>query len=426
MSNLNEDDHHNKTTKPILYNVSLNKAIEELAEDVATLWCPASASASASAHGNNVPVQRLEAEPTPLEFMREYVSRSVPCIIPYQGPGVGLTLDDLVSIAEEEGDDVCMITVDVTPDGYGDCVRPVIVDIDEKKKKKKEDEDNEIVVDMFVEPEQRKMSISEFCQNLRNSKKNRACAGCWEHSQSDLKPISLLNESVSNDKQNTYNLRNAKEASSVYYYSKQNNCLRTELKEIYSRNIFPVSIPFAEEAFGASCHLEAVNLWIGDESSVSSMHRDYYENLFVVLSGEKVFTLCPPPDALNIPEEDFLAARFRKEKNIITDIDDWVVEAVLETGENGDNKKQAQVKWIKPDITCKKYDENKYPLLKYTHPIEVKVRAGEILYLPSLWLHRVTQTCETVGVNFWYDMRFDDPKWCFFHFIQNIRNQIEA
>jgi peptidyl-lysine (3S)-dioxygenase / protease len=49
----------------------------------------------------------------------------------------------------------------------------------------------------------------------------------------------------------------------------------------------------------------------------------------------------------------------------------------------------------------------------------VQVQAGELLYLPSLWFHRVTQTRETLGINYWYDMKFDSPLWCYFNLLQN-------
>lgn len=42
----------------------------------------------------------------------------------------------------------------------------------------------------------------------------------------------------------------------------------------------------AREAFGNEP--DAVNLWIGDERSVSSMHRDPYQNMYAVVVGEKV------------------------------------------------------------------------------------------------------------------------------------------
>jgi jumonji domain-containing protein 7 len=41
---------------------------------------------------------------------------------------------------------------------------------------------------------------------------------------------------------------------------------------------------------------EAVNLWIGNQRSVTSFHKDHYENLYAVVTGEKHFTLLPPTD----------------------------------------------------------------------------------------------------------------------------------
>ncbi|KAK7880072.1 hypothetical protein WMY93_033264 [Mugilogobius chulae] len=56
---------------------------------------------------------------------------------------------------------------------------------------------------------------------------------------------------------------------------------------------------------GASCGLDeyalgktpdAVNFWLGEENAVTSMHKDHYENLYCVISGEKHFLLLPPTD----------------------------------------------------------------------------------------------------------------------------------
>ena len=40
------------------------------------------------------------------------------------------------------------------------------------------------------------------------------------------------------------------------------------------------------------------------------------------------------------------------------------------------------------------------------HPIRITVKAGEVLYIPHMWYHRVTQSCTTIAVNFWYEMKF--------------------
>ena len=62
-------------------------------------------------------------------------------------------------------------------------------------------------------------------------------------------------------------------------------------------------------------------------------------------------------------------------------------------------------KWIEPDLKRYQaggYSQNQFPLLSKSHPIKVLVSQGEMLYIPSLWFHRVSQTTETVGVNYWY------------------------
>lgn len=57
-------------------------------------------------------------------------------------------------------------------------------------------------------------------------------------------------------------------------------------------------------------------------------------------------------------------------------------------------------------------------------PFEVTVKAGEILYLPSMWFHHVRQTPDnrglTIAVNYWYDMQFD-IKYAYFNFLQSLK-----
>ncbi|KAE9446270.1 hypothetical protein C3L33_21833, partial [Rhododendron williamsianum] len=53
-------------------------------------------------------------------------------------------------------------------------------------------------------------------------------------------------------------------------------------------------VDWTSEALG--CFPEAMNLWIGNELSVTSFHRDHYENLYAVVTGEKHFLLLPPTD----------------------------------------------------------------------------------------------------------------------------------
>jgi jumonji domain-containing protein 7 len=195
---------------------------------------------------------------------------------------------------------------------------------------------------------------------------------------------------------------------------------------LFSTQIFPTTFSFAEEAFGTGPP-DAINLWIGNERSVSSMHKDHYENLFYVCSGKKEFVLCPPADALFLHEYDFHSGTFcpLRRQCIDSESEDqhgpsWVVVADDKQDDGEDNPRKT--KWIEPDIL--KYldnGDNEFPLLSKAHPVKIIVSEGEMLYIPSLWYHRVTQTCETVGVNYWFDMKFDGPNWVYFNFLQNCK-----
>lgn len=368
-----------------------------LSEDVGSLWCR--------------PIAILDSPPDAFTFLRDFVHPNVPCVIRNailsdvgNGGGCGdmcaltLTLDDVI---EHVGEDT-MLTVDVTPDGHGDCVRTVLETMHES-------DENNITQSrrMFVKPHEHSMDIKAFRDLLRKS--SSLCDGA---NNTDLDELLLRrhSEHVDIEDYDTESFLNRIDGKDppVVYYSRQSDCLRTEMKKLFATQLFPSTFTFAEEAFGTGPP-DAINLWIGNEQSVSSMHKDHYENLFYVCSGQKEFVLCPPADVLFLHEDEF-------QSGTLCPIDgsSWVV--VADDKHDDDDRKQF---WIEPDILnyC---DTKKFPLLAKTHPIKLSVSKGELLYIPSLWFHRVTQTCETVGVNYWYDMKFDGPNWCYFNFLKNI------
>jgi jumonji domain-containing protein 7 len=55
---------------------------------------------------------------------------------------------------------------------------------------------------------------------------------------------------------------------------------------------------------------DAVNLWIGDERSETTFHRDHYENVYCVVRGIKVFHLLPPCDGRLLGYREAPAAKF--------------------------------------------------------------------------------------------------------------------
>ena len=454
--------------------------LQAFSEDVSYLWCCSK---------TVVPV--LEHPPTSLEFCRDFVHKSRPCIIRNaildstnnQNPLI-LTLDELVE--KEILNPSLVLTVDVTPDGQGDCVRTArgtgIKHSSSTTTTTCEKDDSshpnipqhfnkgEIVVEkeVFVQPMEVPMQVQEFCQRLRRQRPkehgyNPDAIDIHGRSVVSLLPSTMnveQDEETSTSDQRSIRERIIPEDSIVYYsrqvctnmfrYARakclhcnffesyrrillQNDCLRTELGNKLP-DLFPKGMDWAQEAFGTS--LEAINLWIGNEFAISSMHKDPYENLFYVASGEKLFTVCPPSDAPFLYEQQrYPRAVFETTPTACSSKSDedirWGISQQLEQHDDNDPSKTS-VQWIAPDLSslvpsspkAKEHTEtllSRYPLLKFAHPMEIRVRAGELLYLPSLWYHRVTQSCETIGVNYWYDMMFDAPSWCYYSFLQQLK-----
>lgn len=119
---------------------------------------------------------------------------------------------------------------------------------------------------------------------------------------------------------------------------------------------------------------------------MSTTHRDFYENVYCVLRGEKLFTLLPPSDAPWVSERPFRVGRHRFD----ADAQRWVVDV---------DEAAPPVNWVDADVSG--------DLSPHAHPLRVSVKAGETLYLPAQWYHQVEQRGVTVAVNYWHDMAFD-------------------
>ena len=159
-------------------------------DDVDLLWCPPT-------------ISILEEPPTALEFLRQFVSCSRPCLIRNAIPAVStenddgdddnehqhhqhhhhhhhrplfLTLDDIINHANTESlkdttkinVSETVITVDVTPDGHGDCVRSVLSGNAHDDTSKGADT-SPTMKRVFVKPYEQKMTLLEFQQRLRNN-----------------------------------------------------------------------------------------------------------------------------------------------------------------------------------------------------------------------------------------------------------------
>lgn len=459
--NDDDDSHHDEKPQQAQSQQHLlasTETLESFHDDVQYLWM-----------SHDIPV--YEEPPSAMDFLRNHVAVSRPCIIRNailneSAQQLLLTLDDLV----EQFPDL-KLQVDVTPDGHGDCLRRVnnsTVDADARNSEAKPTSTNNdpSIHEVFVKPMEIEMSISNFCRNLRAGRVKQQKASLEQRlhavSSTDFKdrifscPPNLLDAGL-NDKNGGEQMSDPSVSldDCVLYYSRQNDCLRQELAPLWNLMsstetsnasfVFPRSFEWAEQAFFGNNRPsdvdrgpDAVNLWMGDERAVSAMHKDHYENLFYVLSGEKVFSLCPPADAPFLFERKVISGRFQAQNNkvgvVVVDDDNvsasWSVVLDRESTNTADNDNATESKssystvhWIAADPFRNDTEHNEFSLLQYAHPIpDVRVRKGELLYLPSLWFHRVTQTRETVGINYWYDMNFASPLWCYFHLLQQMQS----
>jgi len=143
----------------------------------------------------------------------------------------------------------------------------------------------------------------------------------------------------------------------VYYLQRQNSCLTEEYQDLAID--VPKEIGLANLAFNSSP--DAINIWIGGQGSVSSLHRDPYENIYTVIRGTKIFKLFPPTARGKITYKEFPVVRYKYDNGWIT-----VKEPGIET-----------VRWIENGVAGVDHP-----------PIIVKVEPGETLYLPAGWFHQ--------------------------------------
>jgi jumonji domain-containing protein 7 len=122
--------------------------------------------------------------------------------------------------------------------------------------------------DVFVEPEESRMTFPEFLRLLQTS-------------------------------------------TDVAYVSAQNGNLHSDFASV--ADDVPQALEFATHCFGTEP--DAVNIWIGDSRSVTTFHSDNYENVYAVIRGSKTLTLLPPWDVHRLRRADVPVGRYIKDTN---------------------------------------------------------------------------------------------------------------
>jgi len=223
-----------------IYNVGLEE-IETLWEEVRELSL-----------GTSTHIERLDSPPSPLEFLRSFVTPNKPCIISNaieHWPGLSLwSSDDYLCQALGSTE----VSVHLTPNGRADSLVP---------------HPRDPASLCFASAHVQRMPFPDAFHLISETDKNE-------------------------------NL--------VAYAQQQNDCFRTEYGALASD--CEAHIDWATEALGS--FPEAVNLWIGNNLSETSFHKDHYENLYAVVTGEKHFLVLPPTDVHRLYIRPYPAAQY--------------------------------------------------------------------------------------------------------------------
>ena len=193
-------------------------------------------------------------------------------------------------------------------------------------------------------------------------------------------------------------------------YVSENDNLRQEYATLFQD--VPSDIAFARIALEKEA--DAINLWIGNDRSVTSLHKDNYENLYGQIRGSKHFILLPPIEMPCVNEQLLPRARYKPTEGSLTTHSDELAINV----EDGDE--------LLPIPTWDPDDPGGRPST-YSHlsqSLRVTLEEGDLLYLPAMWYHKVQQTPGNEGfacaVNYWYDMDFSGGFWTANNFLRDV------
>lgn len=210
----------------------------------------------------------------------------------------------------------------------------------------------------------------------------------------------------------------------ICYIQRQNSNLNCDFPELVDDLDYSL-LKFAVEAFNKEP--DAVNFWMGDSRAVTSMHKDPYENIYCVISGFKDFILIPPVDVHLVPKKSYQSAIFESDDDgafHIRPLFDGELTKICkglhisdDVYEFADNKKPINIDWVSIDPLAP--DLNKYPNYQSANVYKVRINAGDILYLPSLWYHHVQQSHKCIAVNYWFDMDYDS-RYCYYKMMERL------
>ena len=187
---------------------------------------------------------------------------------------------------------------------------------------------------------------------------------------------------------------------------------------------------------------DAVNLWIGDSRSVTSIHSGIYtpNRLWHLLITRWIRSIWeyiysdPWNKALySTPSIGRLDSRWLVSKRCIPQDSDHSPEQLYPHAiyDRASPSEPLSIKSSDPAITPPvRWSSIANPHLPGAlppdaHPINISVNAGETLYLPAGWWHHVRQGSgledreKTIAINWWYDIEGQGMSWVWLNLFRN-------
>jgi jumonji domain-containing protein 7 len=192
----------------------------------------------------------------------------------------------------------------------------------------------------------------------------------------------------------------------------ENDNLRNEYAPLFDD--VPKSVPFARIALQREP--DAINFWLGNSRSVTALHKDPYENIYVQILGRKHFVLMPPVEFVCVNERLHTAGTFCKMGPTTSDnINDTMLQPLRDTPDS-------KVPFATFDPA--QPDRNVTAFSSLSRPQKVTLHIGDMLYLPAQWYHKVLQSCSEEGiccaVNYWYDMDYSGSLYPLTNFAKKV------
>ena len=129
--------------------------------------------------------------------------------------------------------------------------------------------------------------------------------------------------------------------------------------------------------------LRCMNIWMGNSrlEIITPLHHDFNDNLYVVIEGNKHFTLFPPEQVVNLYTRGRLV-------NVGAN-------GIIQYQTNAGMPHLSQVDINNPDLkTFPGYADAKRTR------IDVDLRKNEMLFLPAGWFHRVSSHGRHIAISF--------------------------